>query len=324
MSIICLNFFVCGQLSILPNPSNLAPGSPVRLNIGLDWVSLWCSPHTAALTFSWGISHSDSYTFPLRTSHPVVFQCALTTSLSFMFDWQGGGQGAVDRTNQTGLGLKFPSTVQGPGAALALLCRLLGNFGCLGCSTHLAPAARWERARLSRWLTSNPSSLKMTSISYAARHSSFLLFLSVCTFCSSLEPWHPSLPLPLLLVLCFILIKWPEQSGENPPQPHPCISLTRLPPVTVLPSLPSPSRSCTRLISAYSGYKLQHFSLFLRGQSPPSLLNRSRFQYRCPLSLPHCNIPGGCCFLLLSASPFHFSRCAVSTVTVKPFSRQHL
>lgn len=146
MSIVCLYFPVCGQLSILPNPSNLAPGSPVRLNIRLDWVSLWCSPHTAALTFSWGVSHSDS-TFPLRTSHPVVFQCALTTSLSLMFDWQEEGQRAVDRTNQTGLGLKFPSTVQGPGAALALLCSQMGDFGCLGCSAHLAPAAGWEQSK---------------------------------------------------------------------------------------------------------------------------------------------------------------------------------
>lgn len=174
----------------------------------------------------------------------------------------------------------------------------------------------------------------MTGINYAACHSSFLLFLSVPTCCSSLEPWHPSPPPLLLLVLCFILIRRPEQSGENPPQPHPCTSLTHLcfPPVTVLPSLPSPSLSCPRLISAYSGYKLQHLSLFSHDQSPPSLLNRSRLPYRCPLSLPHCNIPGGCCFLLLSVSPFHFSRCsslvcAVSTVTVKPmdsFSKQHL
>lgn len=135
----------------------------------------------------------------------------------------------------------------------------------------------------------------MTGISYAACHSSFLLFLFVRTFCSSLEPWLPSSPPPLLLVLCFILIKRPEQSGENPPQPHLCISLTLLclPPVTALPSLPSPNLSCTRLISAYSEYKLQHFSLFLCDQSPPSLLNRSPLQYRCPLSLPHCNTPGG-------------------------------
>lgn len=57
-----------------------------------------------------------------------------------MFD-KKGGQGTVDITNQIGVGLKLTSIVQGPGAALALLCHLLGNFGCLGCSAHLAPAA---------------------------------------------------------------------------------------------------------------------------------------------------------------------------------------
>lgn len=136
MSIVCLYFSVYRQLSysqIHQSRTRLSCYAKHWTQLGFSVLLATHSP-VDILLGRFPPAQSVLYIPHFLLSTPWSFNaCRQFSFSSCLTDKKEGGQKDPTRL------VKFTSTAQGNGAAP--LCHLhLCNFGCLGCSTHLAPA----------------------------------------------------------------------------------------------------------------------------------------------------------------------------------------